>query len=169
MKYGRTALFCAASLAAFAVVSYNVVCCEAARRCGTEYRFPVNAYDPHDLFRGRYLQFRLSVRPRTGSASSGGEERMYAILGNDGSGSYVERIETEKPCEGDFLIVRRRWNRDSESVFERFYLNEDAAPRAEKLLSGGRVEAVLKVRGGFAYLADLQLDGRSLRDAADWE
>lgn len=179
----RLVVFLIASLVILTVVSGKMLLAERAVRLGEEFRFPVQGYDPHDPFRGRYLALSMEnrARVRKGEPAPGAGEIVCVsiVRRSDGSAGFGE-ISRNPPGDGSaWLSVNcshRVW--DSEVTrewsfvppFERFYLNEKLAPEAERRLnraladSDSRVELVLKVYRGFACIVDLTINGVPIRE-----
>ncbi|UKI32475.1 MAG: GDYXXLXY domain-containing protein [Lentisphaeria bacterium] len=71
MKRWKWIAYLFASLLILAVVSAKIVRAEAAYRLGKSYRFPVQAYDPRDPFRGRYLALQMESVARSSDIPGG--------------------------------------------------------------------------------------------------
>lgn len=152
---------------------------------GEVYRFRNAPVDPADPFRGRYvtLSFDAACVPKDVAHGDMNARPLYALLGQDVDGyATVARLSDSRPGQGDYVNVRRsRWDSGClgselrvDFPFNRYYLPEDLAPRAESAYrdmtsrsSGevGRVAAYVgvRVREGHAALEELYLDGKPLR------
>lgn len=144
---------------------------------GTAYRFRTTPVDPVDPFRGRYVTLGFAASRVTVAEPDAYERntRMYAPLRVDEDGfAYLLPPLGEPPAEGDYLVVRVMANVGERALrvalpFDRFYLEESRAPRAEALLrrregdAGPQVWAEVRVLGDRAVIADLVVDGRPLR------
>lgn len=158
---------------------------------GTEYRFPVTAYDPYDPMRGRYVRVNLrdmeQVRlPKEKKDSFNGDQVIFAVLGKtpDGKAKIVDLVSDRKavPAGKHFLSVKYRWySHDYDDKkhkplntgihmiklpFDRFYLNERKAPEAERLLQkrGSKAELIVIVYPDGVYqVKDLVINGKSAR------
>ena len=150
---------------------------------GQEIRLVIRPFDPADPFRGNYLQllFEHDFVEQVYDTTWHAGERVFISLyeGNDGLSRPV-RASREKP-ESDTLFLEGRavyFIPDAQKLyfswpFDRYYVNEKAAPRMEEALqnlaSGGslRAWALLNVSDGQAVLRDVVVEGRSLRELAD--
>jgi uncharacterized membrane-anchored protein len=163
---------------------------EQALRHGTVYRFRVAPVDPYDAFRGRYVA--LSLAERTAPAKDGfhRNQPVYLRLENDTHGfARLAEAALRPGREGVWMRARASYSNagdwrstrqgrmgltDAVSVnlpFDRFYLDEESAPRAEQLYraaaprGGTSTNAWLQVRvhRNLAVIEDLYLDGRPIR------
>lgn len=89
----RLVVFLIASLVILTVVSGKMLLAERAVRLGEEFRFPVQGYDPHDPFRGRYLALSM-------------ENRARVRKGEPGAGVRRDRLRLDCPAAGRFGRVR---------------------------------------------------------------
>jgi hypothetical protein len=146
---------------------------------GATVRIECAAPDPSDPLRGRYL----AVQPtETRAPAPPGMPRrrvvhVWATLAVGGDGlARIESLAVE-PVRGPTvirLVARRAWeNGGQESAevaldwpIDRFYLNEQLAPGADKLVAGKTTVAELRLLDGRAVLADILLDGVSVRELA---
>lgn len=156
---------------------------ERVRSEGQEIRLKIRPFDPADPFRGNYLQLRFEhnyVEQVYDTFWQAGE-RVYVSLYEEADGlARPVWVSREMPEPGTlFLEGRVDYLAPEEQKlyfswpFERYYVNEEAAPRMEELLqqlSAGdslRVWALLHASGGQAVLEDLVVEGRSLRELAE--
>lgn len=110
---------------------------------GVEYKFKVQPVDPYDAFRGRYVAIHVD-----GGKFDSQQNRkvIYAILGTDENGfSYVEKISEKKPNTNNYIKAKSRYGR-VQLPFERYYMEEKLAPKAEKAYNQDRKDAYIKVR-----------------------
>jgi uncharacterized membrane-anchored protein len=144
---------------------------------GNAWAFRARPVDPADAFRGRFLA--LALEPTEAPLPPGLEvergERVIVPLVRDEEGfARFGPVQTTPPAEGDWMRVPVSWATTEKGgamldlPFDRFYLDEVEAPRVDAIWGQGRRErtawALVRVRGGRAVLADLVIDGRSLRD-----
>jgi hypothetical protein len=146
---------------------------------GVPVRIRCAAPDPYDPLRGRYL----AIRPEETQAPAPAEmpQRravpVWATLavGEDGL-ARIESLAVE-PVSGPTviqLVARRTWEGGGQESAEvaldwpvdRFYLNEQLAPAADKLVAGKTTVAELRLLDGRAVLNDVLLDGVSVRELA---
>lgn len=189
-----------ALLAALAVLqvgaaAWSIVRYERVLATGAVYRIRTAAVDPADAFRGRYV----AVQP-TITLSGPLDEPTRALLDSfrwDGRSAFVElatgadgfatavRVTPERPG-GDYLQVEAawpRWDRSGEPDpdrsgytltfgFNRYYMNETAAPAAERRYaeSAGpnledRAWLTVRVKDGVGVIEGLFVDGVPIEQA----
>lgn len=137
------------------------------------YRFRTGIVDPYDPFRGRYVVLR--PLPSEVKIADKGDSPKYAALGRDEKGLATVIDLTESPVKGQDCVrlnsaYFRRWDEFPAYIinlpFDRFYLNENLAPEAEKAFNEavrkGDDVCVIKVRiyrdGNYA-VEDLEIEG----------
>jgi uncharacterized membrane-anchored protein len=164
---------------------------EQALRHGVVYRFRVAPVDPYDAFRGRYVALNFADRSAPTAAMFSRHQPAYLRLETDTNGfarlaeaalqpgrtGVWMRARAAYANAGGWQAVRQGRSGVMEAVgvdlpFDRFYMDEDAAPRAEKLYreasgwrGGAATNAWLQVRvhRTLAVIEDLYLDGRPIR------
>lgn len=165
------------SVAQVGAAAWSIARYESTLRFGALYRIGVQAFDPADAFRGRYVAVQPSIvltRPIAPATEQllqevqAGSRTAYVVLATDAQGfARVGRILTEAPPSGDYLEVGRVWPRWSPQAdppqsgqlriigynlgfaFDRYYMNEAAAPAAQQRY----VEAMRRNTGTRAWLA----------------
>ena len=131
---------------------------------GEVYKFKTRPVDPYDAFRGRYVALGFEQ----------GEE-LYAILDIDSDGfDKIVDLKRERPENKSFLTVRVSYHsRDSVRLdlpFDRYYMNEKLAPRADRAYREfsrvGKQKAYVTVRilDGFAVLEELYIDDKPIHE-----
>jgi uncharacterized membrane-anchored protein len=152
---------------------------------GVTYRFRTAPVDPVDPFRGRYvaLDFEaasIELAQPVGELRSG--QRVYAPIrvGADGY-ARLDAPLLQPPAAGDYLPVKVAWvNVDElrlQLPFDRYYLDETLAPEAERRywdanrMRGDDAEdprrpawVQVRVRGGYALIEELYIEGRPVRE-----
>jgi uncharacterized membrane-anchored protein len=171
------ALFFATCLAQLAYPASMIVGHERTLRAGTPVRVRCQPVDPSDLLRGRYVRLRLETftvpveRPETYLE----KPTVYALLETDAAGfARLAGIRDEAPKTGLYLSAEvRAVDQDKGELtlglpFDRYYMSERAAPRAEAAYrsAAGQGEAfvVLRLRGGRAAIEDLFIGGRPIAE-----
>lgn len=183
----RWGLFVALCLAQWSLPLAMVQRAQQTLEQGTAYRFRTAPVDPADPFRGRYVTLDFSAaqivvpptwRPMTGA-------KLYAPVAVGADGFAVLGLpQTSRPAQGDWLVVRLRW-RDEERrearvdlPFDRYYLDEQLAPAAERLYRERNLVtpedadadprrpswASVRVRGDSALIEELYIDGLPVRE-----
>lgn len=147
---------------------------------GGEYKFRIEAYDPYDPFRGRYLQFRIADSNLDLLSSMATMEHVscklacYRILekGTDGFG-VIKRISNQKPSSGDYLAYRGKYAYDKFTLpADRYYLNEKLAPQTEQLFRRfngddslvNQFHITAKVKNGQMVVTGLYVNGEKIKD-----
>jgi uncharacterized membrane-anchored protein len=164
---------------------------ESVLASGAQYRIRVAPVDPADAFRGRYVAVRpeitvaAPVAQETEQLLDSAHDRsgtVYVTLGTDADGfAQAAHITSGPPQHGDYLRVehvRTTWAPEpggtGESVrtgyalgfpFDRYYMNETAAPAAEQRYADAarrdaerRAWVVVRVKDGTAVIEGLFID-----------
>jgi uncharacterized membrane-anchored protein len=135
---------------------------------GETFTFAITGYDPRDLLRGHYLQFRVAYdweEDTQACSTEDGQECCYCLMHSDGPTPKVSHalcVEAESTCDG--------YLRETEVTdLNRYYIPEEQAQAAEKLLRDGWAEGTAHIQvsitpDGEAQISDLQIGGESLDD-----
>jgi uncharacterized membrane-anchored protein len=151
---------------------------EATLRNGTAFKFQTRPVDPYDAFRGRFVRlvFESQNATVTNAADFARGQTVYVAVevGTNGYAQLGEATPT-RPRGGDYLRTSVTYRRNSQSneirvklPFDRFYMNEDEAPEAERQFRrAGRREtrsahALVRVRDGMAVIEDLYIEDRPI-------
>lgn len=153
-------------------------------QAGTPFKFKTIPIDPNDPFRGKFVVLNFvanSFEVQNGQQWSRGEP-VFVKIQNDAEG-YAEIASLEKiaPIDDAQYVkaeVRRVWGKDPVTVqvrypFERFYMKESKAPKAEAMFrdlwrdSSTTVYGLVVINEGRAALEDVLVDGVSIRDAVE--
>jgi uncharacterized membrane-anchored protein len=184
----RVAALVLVALAQLAVPVSMIFGHERTLREGTAWRFRTAPVDPADAFRGRYvaLAFEESSAPVAAGERIERGEHAYVGLAQDREGfAVLGPVRAARPASGDYLKLRVQWIENGaegqpgsaqlELPFDRLYLEESVAPRAEEVYRESQratgdarrpAWAVVRVREGHAALEDVMVEGRSLRELA---
>jgi uncharacterized membrane-anchored protein len=170
LLWGFFGLLCVVQLG---VIGVQIWSYERILKEGEVYYFNVLPLDPYDAFRGRYVTLRFENA--TKGPTHDGELRKnaskaYAILEHNENNDSVKEVRFSKPHESHFLEVNvyksTTQKTDASNLvyfslpFDRFYMREDVAPKAETLLrarSGVKVKAKLRVLNGKGVIEDLMV------------
>lgn len=168
----RLALFILLATAQLAVPAAMILGREDILATGARYLFQTRPVDPYDVFRGRYvaLAFEADTAPRPEGFRPKTEERCFALLDNDAEGFAVFRgLSRERPTGGEYLeVTALPGGKDEVRLklpFDRYYLNEDLAPEAERAYreAGRRDKAPawvsVRIKDGRAVIEELYLEG----------
>ena len=155
-------------------------------RNGELFRFKTRPIDPADPFQGRYvlLRFDSTYVPLTEEQeqSIGSRVPVYAIVSTNEQGfAYFVEARFERPMNQSYLKTRTtaglRFHPPGEASrvhidipFDRYYMDEAKAPRAERLVrdSTRSTNCWVNVRilDGKAVIEDVFAEGQPLRDLA---
>jgi len=167
-------LLCVAQLG---VIVFQIASYERILKEGEAFYFKVQPLDPYDAFRGRYVSLRFENVNKALLAAGEvdtGQAKGYAILEHKGNVDVIKEVSFTKPSSGSFLEVDVNYishesnNRMSANIslpFDRFYMREDIAPRAEQVLrvsSGVTVHAKLRVLKGKGVIEELMVGEKPL-------
>ncbi len=141
---------------------------------GAVYRFVTRPVDPYDPFRGRYvaLAFEQTSAAVPPGISLTRRQRVFVPLEIVPDGfTRLGAVSLTRPPGGDYLAADAVPTGDSVArivlPFDRYYLNERAAPAAEALYrrARGNTWVTVRVRSGRAVLEELFIDGVPVLDA----
>ncbi len=172
------ALFLVMSLIQLTAVGYNIFRYETILATGTVWKFEVEPIDPYDVLRGRYVRlgFKASQAPLAPVADRlFFYKETYVILEKKGEFTKPLQVVTEKPkgITDDWLAcsISRHFTTKTNNVnvkytFDRFYMNEKLAPKAEELLrqnsdllNKSKVYVSVRVKDGIGVIENLWVDG----------
>ena len=167
------AVFAVLVLAQWAVPLSMIRQHEAALDKGELWQFRCEMVDPYDPFRGRYVRITVNAGDATTDAEDfTSRQGGYVTLKQDEDGyAQFDRFTLSPPETGAYLQVEYAWRMNEQGEvqvtfpLDRYYMNEHAAPEAERVYrdamrSEGR-EARLDVRvlDGLAVIEGLYIDG----------
>ncbi len=145
---------------------------------GRIYKFEIAPIDPNDPFRGKYVRLSFEADDFTGLYPKDFKEQStlcLAISENAEGFAYVSSVSNDIPKEGDYIRINsdqihRSYGKEKglhiDFPFERFYMEENKASRAEQSLSQRAMEgevlqayAEIAISQGRAALIDVKLNG----------
>ncbi|MDZ8118411.1 GDYXXLXY domain-containing protein [Pontiella agarivorans] len=156
---------------------------EKVLRDGERFSFKTRPIDPADPFQGRFVRLQIQddycTVPQEKAADFRGKQRIYAAIevDEDGYARFTEGLQ-EIPESSAYLKTRTRGGytavRDSETCkvglqlpFNRFYMEEDKAPRAERIAADasrrGDCWVDVRILNGRAVIEDVYVEGESIR------
>lgn len=172
-------LLCAAQLG---MIVFQILSYERTLKEGEVFYLNVLPLDPYDPFRGRYVMLRFDENatkaPLAKGESMAHHAKAYAVFEHDAQGDRIQEIRFIKPLSGNFLEVSvnalkqkgraiyKNTKMDPPDTvyfslpFDRFYMREELAPKAEKVLrqrSGITVRAKLRILEGKGVIEDLMV------------
>ena len=101
---------------------------EAVIKFGSEYKFRCAPVDPVDSLRGRYVALNFeaaNIKCRESGIN------CWATVSKDENDFAKVELSDEKPKTGDFFKARKNWM--VLFPFNMYFMNESAAPEAERL------------------------------------
>lgn len=169
---------------------------ERILRDGTLCRFKTRPIDPADPFQGRYVRLwfkndYISATTGTNTVTPKWNERVYITLGTNTLGfCELKNWSRTRPEHNNYLKLKFTshitWPTNAvpklkfDLPFDRFYMDENKAPRAEKIVRSinlNRTEkdsdratncwANVRVLNGVALIEDVLIDGTSIRDLSN--
>jgi uncharacterized membrane-anchored protein len=174
---------------------------ERILRDGTLYRFKTRPIDPSDPFRGRYIWLGfendyVATTTGTNSVTPKLNERVYVSLESNSNGfCKLTGWSRTKPESKDYLKLaygghRTQWDQETKKhttvglrfnlPFNRFYMEESKAPRAEKMVQSINLSpfednsnastncwAEVYVLNGRGIIDDVLIDGTSVHELTE--
>lgn len=150
---------------------------------GKAYRFLTRPIDPIDPFRGAYVRLNFEsdyvLLNQQDSTTFKSGDWAYITLAEDSTGfGFLEQAYTSPPEHENYLKIKVRYVNDfqgeyklyPEIPFDRYYLNEEIAPIAEKefrALGRNRTQkgyALIKVLAGASSLESVYVGDQKLED-----
>ena len=143
-----------------------------------EFDFKVEGFDPYDPGRGHFLQLQVyPVKADNKITTQYSSQNCYATVAKDKDGlatiTGFTAVPGDIPC---FKAERPRYfyNGDISDIypFKRFYINEEIASDAERMLqnaAGKKQTCVLRVKlfpDGASAVTGLFIDGKDIRELA---
>lgn len=166
-------LFGVLCVAQLGVIVFQIASYERILKEGEVFYFKVLPLDPYDAFRGRYVSLRFENVSKVPLIEDGEVNheltKGYAILEHRDSIDAIKEVRFTKPSSGSFLEVDVNFiNHDKSGQkstnislpFERFYMREEIAPKAEQVMrvrSGVTVNAKLRVLNGKGVIEELMV------------
>jgi uncharacterized membrane-anchored protein len=193
----KIAVLAALSIAQLGAAAWSIARYETILSSGTPYRIRTAPVDPADAFRGRYVAVRPSITITPPIAPEMKElldsirydsRKAYVRLAADAEGfARAAGIVLEEPQDGDYLRITGTspvWTPRSDDPgksdltaytlqfsFDRYYMNEAAAPEAERRYfqaaprsAESRAWLAVRVKNGIAVIEGLFIDGVAIEE-----
>ena len=179
MKTPLLIFFLAMCLSQWYVPGAMIVEREDILKNGRIFRFKTAPVDPSDPFRGKYitLDFEADVFKADEALKVERGDEVFVMVEEDSRGfARVKGVAQSLPEDAtDYLTAEVSYKADDrihlEYPFERFYLEESKASKAEQVYweanradSAQTAYAVVRIRNGKATLQDVLLNDRSIAD-----
>ncbi len=146
---------------------------------GKAYKFRTAPVDPYDAFRGRYVALGFAGTVTSIRAGDNFGYRGCAYVGiEEGADGFVKfkELSATPPAGGDFLRVQYLWGNNTNAnfalPFDRFYMEETAAPKAESAYrefgnrrgqTNDQTYVIVRVKGGRGVIEDLFIKDKPVR------
>jgi uncharacterized membrane-anchored protein len=186
----RVLLLAVLGVAQLAAAASSIVRYERTLSQGTLYKIKTVPVDPADPFRGRYVavQSAITLSPPLSPEvlrlfTEYPARRAYVVLATDEEGfARAAEVVTARPAGGDYLPIASAFQRpvfddqrlretryDIVLPFDRYYMNESAAPAAEQRYlesirrnGESRTWLTVRVRNGVGVIEGLYIDGEPI-------
>jgi len=151
---------------------------------GTTFKFKTAPIDPNDPFRGKFIVLNYEASRMdvlNGELWYKGEPVFVRIEEDVNGFAAIASLEKVAPIDEKHFVkaeIARVWGKDPVQVrikypFERFYMEETKAPRAEAIFrdlwndATTMVYGVVVINEGKAALEDVLVDGVSIKEAVE--
>jgi len=172
-------IFILVVLAQLYIPASIIIGSESTLNKGSKYLFRTAPIDPNDAFRGKYVQlsFEQSSVKQSNKRNEIANLTAYVEITNDSAGfAKATKLSFNKPSKGDFVAVKTRFSFNDtimsfEYPFNRFYLEESIAEKAEELYRKNNIRgkqnsyAVVRIKNGTAVIEDLYIGGRPIKES----
>ena len=153
---------------------------ESLLKNGKIFKFKTRPIDPNDPFRGKFivLNYEADSYKLTPSENWSEGAKIYVILKEDTQGfAQIDRLEATLPKSNENYVkaeIQRIWGNDPRQLrlrypFERFYMEENKAPKAEQLFRnmtrGANAYSLVVINQGKSALKDVIINGASINKA----
>lgn len=165
-----------------AVPAFMIVKYETTVVSGKEFRFRTAPIDPEDPFRGKYITLSYEATSFLSNATDmfSENQEVFVSLQNDSLNFVkISNISSEEPSGADFVtgVVSYIDGEPSGKInisysFNRFYMEETRAPRAEQVFGNATRErkedtyALVSVYKGKAVVKDVFIGEVSIKELA---
>ncbi len=153
-------------------------------QAGTPFKFKTQPIDPNDPFRGKFVVLNYVANRATvpdNQVWSRGESVFVKIKEDTNGFAMIAGLEKIEPIDESNYIkaeIGRVWGKNPTQVrisypFERFYMEEHKAPKAEAMFrdlwrdSTTNVYGLVVIHQGQTALEDVLVDGVSIKEAIE--
>ncbi len=173
------AFFISIALSQITVPMSMLVSREIVLKNGMEFKFKTAPVDPYDAFRGRYVALRIEENKAPGQKGLFLKrgQKVYATIVTDEKGfAKFSGVVLSRPQGVPYIQAKVRYVWGEKEIYldlpiDRYYMEEKAAPRAEKkyweYYSGHTNQdtyMVVRVKDGIAVIAGLYVAGEKIED-----
>ncbi len=152
---------------------------EIILKSGKLYKFRTAPVDPYDAFRGRYVALSLDSRivPFDDGEDYARRQTVFALITEDERGfARIERVQKERPDHERYIKAKIGYIDKVKNTislilpFNRFYMDEFEAPRAEEAhrKSSSKEDSetyiTVRVKSGQGVIEGLYIDDKHIRE-----
>lgn len=159
------------ALIQLAVPGWMILQQERILHHGRVFKFKTAPVDPYDAFRGRYVALQFDANSNGIKPNSDLQNRkVWVRFEVDEKGFAKVREESKKPLTGDDVVMATRFYSNLHFPFDRYYMDENAAPKAETAYrNNSRREhqnacATVRILNGHAAIEELYIDDKPIRE-----
>lgn len=180
-KKNTVLLFALVTLAQLFVPLQMIFNQEDIINTGTEFKFQTAPIDPYDAFRGKYITLFFTEREITvknAKKYSNGEIIYATIITAKNGFAKISSISKSKPENtNSYLKLKAGFSLNNNKMaidlpFNRFYMNENIASKAEKIYRDFSIKkknktyALVAIKNGEAVIKDVRIKEVSIKDLA---
>ena len=163
----RLLIFLPLAVIQMAVPGWMIYRQEQILHHGREFKFQTAPVDPYDAFRGRYVALQFAA---ASSSDDYIKRKVWVRFDVDDKGFAKIKEESRTPLAGDDVLVATRRGGRLHFPFDRYYMDEYAAPKAETAYrANNRSEhqnayATVRILDGHAAIEELYIDDKPIRE-----
>jgi uncharacterized membrane-anchored protein len=142
------------------------------------FKFKCEARDPIDIMRGRYIRltFNNTIEDSLSALQTFPQgQKVFVTVGRDKNGWGVFKSISDKMPDHPFYFETRilySWRNINQFdiPFDKFFMNEEDAPKAEKaytegvFLTNAEIYAEVTIKNGTTILRDVYINGETMHD-----
>ena len=176
MKPLKLALWIVLALAQLAIPAWMIMGQERVLREGRQIKIQTRPVDPADLFRGRYVALGFAVEqvPRDRAPETVEYDGTFYLELREGPDGLAEAVALTKEKPAGELVLPVTVNFVSpemvgvELPFNRYYMDENAAPAAEREYRNRAADmeswVTVRILNGRAVIEELYIGGKPVRE-----
>jgi uncharacterized membrane-anchored protein len=164
----RLLIFIPLTVIQLAVPGWMIYRQEQILQHGREFKFQTAPVDPYDAFRGRYVALQFAVVPPPDYNVQDKKVWMRFEVDENGFAKIKEVCKT--PLVGDDVVMATRRYGRLQFPFDRYYMEEMAAPKAETAYRDNsrsrrqNAYATVRILSGHAAIEELYIENKPIRE-----
>ena len=165
----RLLIFVPLALVQLAVPGWMIFRQENILKHGRVFKFKTAPVDPYDPIKGRYIALRFDAETGKG-VNYEVDKTVWVQFETDAQGFAKVKQVSATPLNGDDVVEAvRRWGSLS-FPFDRYYMDEKSAPKAETAYRANSTRAhenayaTVRILNGHAALEELYIDDKPIRE-----